>query len=36
MVNGVCDEAFWELGKDPITQMTVEMFLQRIDRKPIT
>ena len=35
MVNGVCDTACLELGRDPVTQMTVANFLQRIVSKPI-
>ena len=35
-VNGVCDAACLELGKDNAPQMTAANCFQRIVRKPIT
>ena len=35
VVNGVCDAACLGLGRDPVTQMTVANFFQRIVSKPI-
>ena len=35
-VNGVCDAACLELGKNPVPPMTVINCLQRIGSKPIT